>query len=187
MEVAKMFSNLQNKIDLRKIQEGKIEVDNDFAFKEDFDVVNQTIQYFEKKKNTTNNIIIKEEVIEYEDDDLFNYLDNAVDQEQDYIYNDDKMLDDIKDNVESDEEEAFDESFSVIEENYKIFHKNKKPLPQLLEDANKEMELELDKYRMVDGEKEDMEQNGYDVEALFDKDVLDKARKEQLNHIYTMD
>ena len=178
-----MFSNLQNKIDLRKIKEDKIEIDTEFAFKEDFDVVNQTISYFEKKKNKENNIIIKEEVTEYEDEDIFEFLEKTVDDEQEYIYNDDEMLDDIKNNVVSDEEESFD----VINENYAIYHKERGFLPLLLEEANEELKTELDKYRMVDGDQESLNKSEYDIEALFDKDVLDLARKEQLNQIYTVD
>ena len=44
-----MFANLQNKIDLRRIKEDNIEIDKDFAFTEDFDVVNQTLSYFAKE------------------------------------------------------------------------------------------------------------------------------------------
>jgi hypothetical protein len=178
-----MFSNLQNKIDLRKIKEDKIEIDTEFAFKEDFDIVNQTITYFEKKKDKENNIIIKEEITEYEDQNVFDFLEKTVEDEQEYIYNDDEMLDDIKDNVVSDEEE----DFSVINENYAIYHKVRGFLPTLLEEANEELKTELDKYRMVDGDQESFNKDEYDVEALFDKDVLDLARKEQLNQIYTVD
>ena len=53
----------------------------------------------------------------------------------------------------------------------------------MLEDANNELRTEFDKYRMVDGDQESLAQGEYDVEALFDKDVLDLARKEQLNQI----
>lgn len=178
-----MFSNLQNKIDLRKIKEDKIEIDTEFAFKEDFDIVNQTISYFEKKKDKVNNIIIKEEVTEYEDEEIFDFLEKSVEDEQEYIYNDDEMIDDIKDNVVSDEEENFD----IINENYAIYHKQRGILPLLLQEANEELKTELDKYRMVDGDQESFNKNEYDVEALFDKDVLDLARKEQLNQIYTVD
>ena len=181
-----MFSNLQNKIDLKKIKEGKVTIDKEFAFKEDFDVVNQTIQYFEKEKNTTNNIVVREEVAEFENEELFDYLETNVADEQEFIYNDDETLDDIKDNVPSDEEEVFDEAFKIIEENYVIYHKVKKPLPALLEYANNEMIQVLDQYRMVDGDQESLA-GEYDVEALFDKEVLDLARKEHLNQIYTVD
>lgn len=178
-----MFSNLQNKIDLRKIKEDKIEVDSEFAFKEDFDIVNQTLSYFEKKKNNVNNIAIKEEVVQYEDEDIFDFLEKTVEDEQQYIYNDDEMLDDIKNKVVSDEEEKFD----TINENYALYHKERGLLPLLMEEANEELKMELDKYRMVNGDQESFNKNEYDVEALFDKDVLDLARKEQLNQIYTVD
>jgi hypothetical protein len=178
-----MFSNLQNKIDLKKIKEDKIEIDTEFVFKEDFDIVNQTITYFQKKKDKINNIIIKEEVTEYEDEDIFDFLEKTVEDEQEYIYNDDAMLDDIKNKVVSDEEESYD----VINENHAIYHKKRGFLPLLMEEANEELKTELDKYRMADGDWESFNKNEYDVEALFDKDVLDLARKEQLNQIYTVD
>jgi len=87
-----MFSNLQNKIDLKRIKEDNIEIDNEFAFKEGFDVVNQTLSYFEKKKNEVNNIVIKEEVTEFENEEMFDFLEKTVKDEQKFIYNDEQTL-----------------------------------------------------------------------------------------------
>lgn len=176
-----MFSNLQNKIDLKRIKDDKIEIDSEFAFREDFDIVNQTIAYFEKKKHVVNNIIIKEEVTQYEDEDIFNYLEKTVDEEQRFIYNDEETLDSVKEVIPSDEEDKLE----AINESYSVYHKTKGLLPQLMEEANNELKTELDQYRMV-GQYDDMNEGDYDVEALFDKDVIDMAKKEHLDSIFTM-
>ena len=92
-----MFSNLQNKIDLKRIKEDNIEIDKEFAFKEGFDIVNQTLSYFEKKQQKSNNIIIKEEVIEFENEDVFNFLEKNVADEQKFIYNNEQTLETLED------------------------------------------------------------------------------------------
>jgi hypothetical protein len=178
-----MFSNLQNKIDLRKIRDNAIESDSEFIFQEDFDIVNQTLNYFQEKKHTVNNIVIREEVIEYENGDIFDFIEKSVEAEQEFIYNNKDTLDTIKD-VEEDKKEVIHESFSR-------YHKEQKLLPRILKEANEEAKTHLDAYRMVDNEDnvktgDTQDNNEYDASSIFDSNLLDMAKKEQLDNIYTM-
>jgi hypothetical protein len=180
-----MFSNLQNKIDLKRIKEDTVEIDNEFIFKESFDIVNQTLLYFEKKKDKVNNISIKEEVVEYEDGEIFDFIEKSVEAEQKFIYNDNETLEDVK-------EMADEGVVETINESYLKYHKKKGILPQLMEDANNDLKLELDKYRMISGTVTDEsisplpDNNEYDVESLFDGVTLDIAKEAYLDHIHTM-
>ena len=44
----------KNKIDLKRIKEDNIEIDTEFAFSENFDIVNQTLSYFKNEKHKIN-------------------------------------------------------------------------------------------------------------------------------------
>lgn len=246
-----MFSNLQNKIDLKRIKEDNIEIDSEFAFKEDFDIVNQTLSYFQNKKNEPNNISIKEEVIEFENEDVFSFLEKTVADEQKFIYNNEQTLetlkeeelifggkadgmtvediarkhgvtvDQINEQIEKgmkiefehvndgakakeiakdhldefpdyyDRLEDMEAEAKAIHESYVKYHKVRGLLPTLMEEANMELRQHLDSYRMVDGEYTDesisvmSDNNEYDVKALFDSNMIDVAKKEYLDQIYT--
>jgi len=183
--VAVTFSNLQNKIDLKKIKEDHIEIDSEFAFREDFDIVNKTLSYFQEKKHKTNNIVIKEEVIEYENKDIFDSIKKLVREEQNYIYNDEEYSRLYKLAINN-KELATEDDLASLNESYAKYHKERGILPQLLEDANEELRTELDAYRMVNNDYEKFTSDDFDVKALFDSQVIDLARKEQLNQIYTV-
>lgn len=174
-----MFANLQNKIQLKQLKENKIKPDKNFIFTEGFDIVNQTIEYFEEDKDIINNIVIKEEIIEFENQDLLNYLSETVKQELNYIYNNKRLVEEARELLEDNEEEL-----NAFNENYEIYHKERKMLPSLLEEANEELKTELDKYRMVSLDLEDDVE--YDVRSLFDSDLIDKAESENLDTMLTM-
>lgn len=176
-----MFSNLQNRIDLKRIKEGSVVIDHDFVLKEEFDIVSKTLTYFEKKKNEPNNISIREEVNEYEDEDIFNFLDDSVDDEQKFIYNNEEIVNDAV--SASDEEDVQSDS---INESYSRHHKKKSRLAKLLHESNENLKTDLKQYVLMDGELDDVNENDYGVDALFDKEVINMARQESLDHIYTM-
>jgi len=177
-----MFSNLPNKIDLKRIKEDNIEIDTEFAFSENFDVVNQTLSYFKNEKHKTNNIVIREEVIEYEDEEVFESLEQNVQDEQNFIYNDEGTLATVDQVLSDEDEEVMSEGF---QESYTKYHKVRGILPQLLEDANNDMKMELDQYRMV-ADEASLKEGEYDVEALFDKEILDLAKSEHLDQLHTV-
>ncbi len=176
-----MFSNLQNKIDLKKIREDNVDIDRNFTANENFDTVNQTASYFKMKKNKINDIIIKEDVIEFEDEKEFSELERMVGDEQSFIYNDDNSLEDIK-KIISDEEEDID----GITESYAKYFKHKSAVIELLEHSNDNLKMELDSYRMAHGDYESFSNSGYDVESLFDIHVIELARDEYLDQIHTI-
>jgi len=182
-EVKTMFSNLQNKIDLRKLRNETVEVDGEFIFKEDFDIVNQTLTYFQEKKHKVNNVVIKEEVIEYENEATFSFLEDSVKAEQEFIYNDNDNLEIIK--------EADEDKKEMLKEGFEKYHKEQKLLPRILKEANDEARAYFDAYRMMDGENKESvdfqkDNNEYSVDALFDSSVLEMAKKEHLESIYTI-
>lgn len=206
-----MFANLQNKINLKKLNENRVDVDPNLVYQEQFNVINSTIDYFMQEKDVINNIIFKEEVIEYENQEKVAHLTNMVINEQKFIYNNDITLNHlIEENLlteDCDEEpaakeeleleptvlddeyadsevEASDDMKEIVNENYNKYHKVKGILPSLLEEVNDEQKLELDRYRMVHNDLEDSEE--YDVKDLFDADIIDIARNEHLEHIQTM-
>lgn len=174
-----MFSNLQNKIDLKKIKDSNIEIDSEFAFKEGFDIVNQTLGYFAKKKHEPNNIIIKEEVTMFENEELLSFLEENVKAEQKFIYNDTDVMSYIK-KINDDVNKI-----KAIDESYEKYHKEKRPLDQLLEEANEELKTAFDAYRMVGTPYEEVGKEDFSADALFDKDTLEMAKHEHLDQIYT--
>lgn len=206
-----MFANLQNKINLKKLNENRVDVDPSLVYQEQFNVINSTIDYFMQEKDVINNIIFKEEVIEYENQEKVAHLTNMVVNEQKFIYNNDITLNHlieenlltedcdeepaaeeeleleptVLDDEDADSEvEASDDMKEIVNENYNKYHKVKGILPSLLEEVNDEQKLELDRYRMVHNDLEDSEE--YDVKDLFDADIIDIARNEHLEHIQTM-
>ena len=206
-----MFANLQNKINLKKLNENRVDVDPSLVYQEPFNVINSTIDYFMQDKDVINNIIFKEEIIEYENQENVIHLTNMVVNEQKFIYNNDITLNHlieenlltedcdekpaeseeleleptVLDDEDADSEvEASDDMKEVVNENYNKYHKVKGILPSLLEEVNDEQKLELDRYRMVHNDLEDSEE--YDVKDLFDADIIDIARNEHLEHIQTM-
>lgn len=255
-----MFSNLQNKIDLRKIKDDVIEIDSEFIFKEDFDIVNQTLSYFQNKSAESNNIVIKEEVTEFEDKDLFDFIEKTVQDEQKFIYNDENSLKTLKDeelidggradgkstedladkhdvpvgdiedqlkkgieveqeHVGNDKDNSQDEEKAeeiakdhldefpdyydrlsdmeekakdeLVNESYNKYHRQRKILPLLMEEANNDLRAHFDAYRMVgtsDMSDEEFaeDNNEYSLESLFDRDILDLAKHEYLDQIHTV-
>jgi len=206
-----MFANLQNKINLKKLNENRVDVDPSLVYQEPFNVINSTIDYFMQDKDVINNIVFKEEVIEYENQENVIHLTNMVVNEQKFIYNNDITLNHlieenlltedcdeepaaeeeleleptVLDDEDADSEvEASDDMKEVVNENYNKYHKVKGILPSLLEEVNDEQKLELDRYRMVHNDLEHSEE--YDVKDLFDADIIDIARNEHLEHIQTM-
>lgn len=174
-----MFANLQNKINLKKLNEDNIDVSNDFIFRESFSIVNSTIDYFKKDKHNINDIIFKEEFVEFEDGETISFLNRYLNEEQKYIYNNNILLEEIKGR------EIDEDIKNILDINQGRYLKQKGYLSSLLEDKNEEIKTELDQYRMVDHELEDSED--YDVKDLFDSDTIDIARNEYLDHIMSID
>lgn len=91
-----MFANLQNKINLKKLNENRVDVDPSLVYQEPFNVINSTIDYFMQDKDVINNVVFKEEVIEYENQENVAHLTNMVVNEQKFIYNNDITLNHLR-------------------------------------------------------------------------------------------
>ena len=147
-----MFANLQNKINLKKLNENRIDVDPSLVYKEPFNVINSTIDYFMQDKDVINNIVFKEEVIEYENQEKVAHLTNMVVNEQKFIYNNDITLNHlIEENLlteDCDEEPAESEELELE--------------PTVLDDEDVDSEVEASDDMEVDDEDADSEVEVFD-------------------------
>lgn len=169
-----MFSKLQNRINLKKVNSETIQIDKDFIFKEDFDLVSQTISYFEENKDEVVNIIIEEEIIEDESSELMDFINDKLGDQQEFTYNDTNAME-IAGIVHGDDEESLEE----LNESMRYHLREARPLKALLEEANQDS---INSFKEVMGfEDEDT----IEAEDLFDKNILDLAKSEFLEGVYT--
>lgn len=169
-----MFSKLQNRINLKKVNSETIQIDKDFIFKEDFDLVSQTISYFEENKDEVVNIIIEEEIIEDESSELMDFINDKLGDQQEFTYNDTNAME-IAGVVHGDDEESLEE----LNESMRYHLRETRHLKALLEEANQDS---INSFKEVMGfEDEDT----IEAEDLFDKNILDLAKSEFLEGVYT--
>lgn len=171
-----MFSKLQNKIALKKIKDSDVDIDRTLHFSENFELLNQTLNYFEEAKSKENNIIMREEVIEFENQEYVNYLEEEILSEQRFYYND-PFTKELLESLDADNE------YHVLLENLDTYKKTRGELSVLLEESNENLKTELKKYAMVSLEEKDK----LEAEDLFDKETLDLAKHEHLENLYGVD